>query len=416
MWHASPLKKVRTCRRYPADKDCDTVSLRGARSTDGGINVGFGGVRICGSWHSCLTCGAKIAVYRAAVLAHIFLVWQAMGGSVVLATFSARHTRKERLAELVEGLRLGWKAVKSGRPWRADKETLGIEWEVRAFEGTYGDEHGWHPHYHAFFLVDGPISQEAAEAACWPMWERWRAGLAEVGMSAVARVRRNGVTESAGFDVKVMDDATYTVEAMGRYPFTMALEAVGGVFKRGRQVDAKGNVKGKRHRTPFEVMEHYAVAVAEGDSEGADEDQKIIREWSETATRMRFRQCPISKKMREFFTEKARELGIPGPLFDDELLADDEQGDQQIAEAEITGSETLAHIAASDYTKTIVYELHTLKAVARTGFAAVVAWFDQRRIPLELTAAGEALLAESSWMPDQARTNARRADLCTTVL
>jgi len=412
MWRGSPLKKVRTCRRYPHDKDSNTVSLRGCRSKDGGLSVGFGGLRICGSWHSCLTCGAKIAIYRAAILAHIFLIWQAMGNTVVLATFSARHNRKQRLSELVLGLRSGWKAVKSGRPWREDKANLGIAWDVRAFEGTHGDEHGWHPHYHAFFLVEGQVSQEMAEAVCWPMWQRWRAGLAEVGMTAVARVRRNGVDESAGFDVKVMNNNDYTAQDMGRYPFTMALEAVGGVFKRGRQIDAKGNLKGKRHRTPFEVMEHYAVALAEGDQAGAEEDQRIIMEWSQTATDMRFRQCPITKRMREFFTEKARELNIPGPLLDAEQLDDD----QDIAEAEAAGTETLAHVPATDYTTTIVYEMHTLKAAARSGFASVVAWFDQRRIPIELTAAGEALLAESSWMPDAARTNARKPHLCTTVL
>jgi hypothetical protein len=116
-------------------------------------------------------------------------------------------------------------------------------------------------------------------------WDRWCDGLAEHGLSAVASVGG----ESAGFDVTVMDDAD--VGTMAKYPFKLALEAVGGVFKRGRGTDADGHELGKRHRTPFEVMEHYAVAVAEG-AAGDDQaraDRAIIREWSETANAMRFR-------------------------------------------------------------------------------------------------------------------------------
>lgn len=391
MWKASPLKKVRFCRRYPHDKDSATLPLKGSAREGGGLSVGFGGLRVCASWHSCMTCGPKIAVHRARELSHMFRVWEALGGSVIMATFSARHHRGQRLEDLVTGMRSGWSAIKSGRPWRNDAATLGISWVIRAFEVTVGDEHGWHPHYHTFLLVDGPVSEDFAREACGPMWDRWQEGLAEVGMTAVATVTRGGVQESAGFDVKVMDDSSHETEDMGRYPFKMALEAVGGVFKRGRGYDAEGRTRGHRHRTPFEVMEHYAVAESEGHDKYADQDRDIVHEWSETATKMRFRQCPITKKMRDFFTKKAAELDIPGPLLDEELQ------EQEIAEAEVAGSETLAHVSSAVYTSTIVYELDTMKAAARRGFRELVAWFDERRIAIELTEAGEALLAEADW-------------------
>jgi hypothetical protein len=95
---------------------------------------------------------------------------------------------------------------------------------------TISDEHGFHPHYHVFLLVEGEITAVGAREALMPAWDRWLRGLAEHGLTAVAAV--NG--ESAGFDVTVMDDAE--AGTLARYPFKLALEAAvretafGGVF------------------------------------------------------------------------------------------------------------------------------------------------------------------------------------------
>lgn len=398
MWKASPLKKVRACRRYAHDPDADSVPMRFAPNEDGGISVGVGGLKTCASWHSCLVCGGKIAVERARELEHVFRIWRKLGGSVVLATFSCRHDRSQSLAELVGGQRAGWSAVTSDRPWKEDLAALGVaRWEVpgsahprsgkprmvrgiiRAFETTVGDEHGFHPHYHVFFLVEGKVTAAAARAALAPAWDRWCDGLAEHGLSAVATV--NG--ESAGFDVTVMDDAE--TGTMARYPFKLALEAVGGVFKRGRGVDADGHAVGKRHRTPAEVMEHYAVAVAEGlaDDQLAQRDYAILAEWSTTATDMRFRQCPFPPGMRAVFTALAAELGVEGPLLEPERT------DEEIAEAEIEGTETAGSIGRKVWENVVAYELDTLRAAGRdAGLTGVVEWFDRRGLAFELSATG----------------------------
>jgi hypothetical protein len=53
------------------------------------------------------------------------------------------------------------------------------------------------------------------------------------------------------------------------HPFKAALEGVGAVFKNGRNTDKYGNPLGARHRTPFEVMAHVALA----DQLGKDDEQ-----------------------------------------------------------------------------------------------------------------------------------------------
>lgn len=418
MWNASPLKAVRSCRRYAHDPDAETVPLRFSPTDDGGISVGVGGLKTCAYWHSCMTCGAKIAVGRADELGHVFNTWREAGGYVVVGTFSGRHFLGQSLRQLVEAFRDAWGGVTSGRPWKEDLAALDVavfdahederfELEamleedptgpgadvlrkrlrslrrtngvIRAFETTVGDEHGWHPHFHVFFLVNRKLTREEARAALLPAWDRWCAGLAKHGMTAVAEV--NG--ESAGFDVTVMDDADSGT--LARYPFKLALEAVGGVFKRGRTTDADGRVVGKRHRTPFEVMEHYAVAVAEGaaDDDLAVADLALIREWSTTARDMRFQQCPLPPGMRAVFAQLAERFGVPGPLLEPEKT------EEELAEAEAEGTETAGDIGRKAWENVVAYELDTLRAAGRdAGLTGVVEWFDRRGLRFELTATG----------------------------
>jgi hypothetical protein len=398
LWRHSPLRKVRSCRRSPFDADSDDVGITFRGREDGGVDVGVGGMKTCGSWHSCLACGTRIAVHRAQELEHVFRIWEALGNSVVLATFTCRHSSRHSLRKLLRGQRDGWAAVKSERPMRQDLEQMdvalfptpdrtgrvrNIKGIIRAFETTNGDEHGWHPHFHVFFLVNGRISQEAAEAGVAPMWDRWTEGLAAHGLTAIDRV--DG--ESAGLDVKVLDSGASS--SWGHYPFKLALEAVGGVFKTGRSTDRDGRPLGKRHRTPAEVMEHIAVAQAEGTvaEEQGQKDLDILREWSSTVNDLRMKQCPIP--MRAWFTAKAAELQIPGPLLDEH------QEDDEIAGAEVEGTELAGHMPARTWASTVAYEFDTLRAAGRHhGLTGVVAWYDQRHIPFELSRTGEARLAD----------------------
>lgn len=419
MWQVSPLKKVRACRRYAFDHDGGTVPLRGTQRPDGGLDVGFGNLKTCSCWHSCLVCSVIVAVKRAQELAHALRIWDALGGTVMVATLTARHHKGQSLAEVVGGLRAGREAVVSARPWKRDRERLGIRFLIWAFEATYGDRTGWHAHYHCYLFCDTrwvhqeeriayvdkrgrPRSKRVREwwAPPWdvpgadtspmplpdelvardllrPMWERWRAGLATVGMSAVAEVVRDGEWETAGFDVAVMN-LTEGSTGLASYPFKLALEAVGAVFKRGGRHDREGREPGKRHRTPFEVMEAYAVARGEGDIDGAEDDRRIITEWSLTANDMRFRQAPWPPGMRAWFAEQAARLGIEGPLLEAE------QTDEEVVDAAEMGGETLADVPEDAYSSVVVWELDTLRAVARAGgWQAVMLWFDVRGIPIE---------------------------------
>ncbi len=332
--------------RYASDEGSNEIGVTFAPCKgEGGVEVGVNRVKTCGSWHSCLPCGARIAVHRARELAQAFETWETLGNSVVLATFTLQHHAGQSLRDLLVAQRAGWQALRSKRPYEADLLNLGWRrsrssrrWDADGEGCDPGvrvhlrDDHGWHPHYHVFFLVEGGRDHaEAAREAVAPMWDRW--SLAWQARGDSDRDGQRGVRRAGCEGDRLGQAASY-----GKYPFKLALEAVGGIFKHGRSQDRKGREVGHRHRTPAEIVEHIAVAQVEGKlgDEQAQTDLRVWREWCETATDLGLRQAPFP--MRAWFADKARELGIEGPLTDGE--PGEEKTDEQIAAAEVLGNRT----------------------------------------------------------------------------
>jgi hypothetical protein len=303
-------------------------------------------------------------MHRAGDLAHGLKVWTAVEKSVGLVTLTMRHHRGDRLVELVKVAREAWRAVASGRRWKSDHEHFGIEWIMRVFECTVGDEHGWHPHFHVLIFFDRVVSRETIFELGKRMWMRWDARLESEGCDSD---RLKG-----GLDARVMRRGDE--ELLGRYAFKLALEAFGLSFKQGRVTEAEN-----RHRTPFQVMEDYAVARMLGDVDSAQADLALIHEWQAGMVELRMQQARWPPKLRDLLAAEARELGIGG------ALTEREKTDEEIAEEEIEGSYTLGWLPTETYTRVIVYELDTLRAACRRGgVAGIVAWFRQRGLPLRL--------------------------------
>src|SRR5436190_470771 len=125
-------------------------------------------------------------------------------------------------------------------------------------------------------------------------------------------------------------------------------------------------------------MEDYAVARMLGETESAQADLALIHEWQTGMVELRMQQGRWPPKLRDVLSARASELGIEGPL------VSEEKTDEQIAEEELRG-ETLGWIPTDVYARVVVYELDTLRAACRRGgVAAIVAWFQQRKLPLRL--------------------------------
>lgn len=195
----------------------------------------FDGVQRCGSvWH-CPVCAKVISARRRAEMNTALAVVRAAGGFPVLMTLTARHGRRDALADLLDRMKRAWRRMKQRRDWkrfRADYSGL----TITATEVTHGDRHGWHPHFHILVFVSGVAAEAEAVEAVEALRPAWMSAMAAEGLDG------NG----AAFDVRGAGAAGDYVAKWGA-----AEELSFGDAKAAR----KGN------RTPLQLLD----AAADGD-------------------------------------------------------------------------------------------------------------------------------------------------------
>lgn len=289
--------------------------------------AGLGGLVTCGSVWVCPVCSAKIAAKRALELEKL-IGWNVdRGGSIALLTLTMRHHKGQRLHELRRGLTGAWRHITQSRGWKQAKAELGLDGYVRAIECTHSGENGWHLHIHALLIFDGPISQDLAELLALEVWERWSAGLARQGLTAL---------QDHAVDLRMGDHA---LERLGKYINKLAFEAVGGRWKKGR----------KGGRTPFEILGD-ALAT------GLADDVELWWEWEQASKGMR--QLVWSRGLKQ-------RAGI------------DEQTDEEIAE-EAEQGHTIAVLPARTWKRVYPEAEDLLSATERGGRQAAYRWLDSR--------------------------------------
>jgi hypothetical protein len=276
---------------------------------------------------ACPVCSAKIAAKRVTEVEKLIEWNAARGGTVALATLTMRHHSGHRLGELRRGLTVAWRHVTQSRGWKEAKSALGMDGYVRAIECTHGDENGWHLHIHALLIFDGPISQELVDMLALELWERWSAGLAKEGLTAL---REHAV------DVRVGHRA---LEKLAGYLNKLAFEAVGSRWKKGR----------KGGRTPFEIL---ASAV----SAGLADDFDLWWEWEQA-----------SKGMQQLVWSTGLKGRVGVDDVDDEAIA-----------AEVENGHTIAILPARTWSAVWpVYE-HLLTATEDGGQEGGYRWLEAR--------------------------------------
>jgi hypothetical protein len=154
-------------------KGADAVEVWRKRAADANCAGHFKGVMACGSVWLCAVCGSKISERRRGELEQAMTQWKAEGGSVWLATYTFSHGRSDVLAETLLKLNHARRRLKSGREYEAIRAEFGIEGTVMAHEITYGDAHGWHPHYHELvFVKGGNLDMAAFRKRMYAKWAR----------------------------------------------------------------------------------------------------------------------------------------------------------------------------------------------------------------------------------------------------
>jgi Replication protein len=215
------------------------------------------GLETCGNVWLCPVCSAKIHHRRAAELRDALDTWASNGHSASLVTVTVPHDLDDRLAKLVDAERAAWKRVTQGAAWQRLKRRLGIAGHVIALEFTWGDENGWHPHYHVLLVHDQDLGAAAIAALHAHIHSRLARACAEAGLRAPDQLHA------------VRIDPNVSATAAGTYI------AKGGGWTPAEEM-TRGDLKTSRtgSRTPFQILADYYQT-------GDARDRDLWREYRE---------------------------------------------------------------------------------------------------------------------------------------
>jgi hypothetical protein len=186
---------------------------------------------ICGSVWMCPVCAAKITERRRVELEKVI---EGTRYKKVMVTFTLQHKSWESLARLYSGLTRSFRDMKSGRVWARFEKKAGIVASIRGSEITWGENSGWHPHFHVVFFLDQPgekLDQEYKNAF-----------LAEISKMYGGKVAKNGFYVSPEYGIKVSFDQDHVSTYAAKWGMDDELA------KSPAKI-AKGD-----HYTPFQIL------------------------------------------------------------------------------------------------------------------------------------------------------------------
>jgi Replication protein len=140
------------------------------------------GLETCGNVWLCPVCSAKTHHRRADELREALTTWEQQGHAATLVTITVPHDLDDPLTKLVNAERDAWKRVTGGAAWQRLKRRLGIAGHIIALEFTWGDEHGWRPHYHVLLVHDQDLSAAAITQLHGHIYSRLAAACREHGL------------------------------------------------------------------------------------------------------------------------------------------------------------------------------------------------------------------------------------------
>lgn len=224
-----------------------------------------------------------------------YCVWKDSrpAGSLAFLTLTLRHTKDQRLSDLLGFVMKAWRAMMGGRS-RQRLRDAGVAHFIRATEVTYGDRHGWHPHLHVLLFLDRPAVSDAGlgllEGMFYAAWAAQvdKAGLGSIRGSAGKKhsVRIDRVTKAKG----LAEYLSKVTGIEGGKASPLGMEMARGDLKNGRKVRGE---KDRAYRThnPLEIVDlvgEHRAGVECGRCGGGDSECKrytkaiaVLREYAE---------------------------------------------------------------------------------------------------------------------------------------
>lgn len=112
------------------------------------------GIQRCKSVGSCPVCSPTIRSTRAADIEAAVEAWHALGGDVWFLTLTVPHGPDDWLGDTLTRIQTMWRQMTQGTGWRNLRRDGGVQGMVRAWEITWTETGGWHPHIHVLIFAN----------------------------------------------------------------------------------------------------------------------------------------------------------------------------------------------------------------------------------------------------------------------
>lgn len=131
----------------------------------------FGNLQRCYSVWNCPICSMTITEGRRSELKQGLSNWIDLGGHAYLVTFTNSHHKGDDLGQLLQGQKKAFVKFWQKRKVTEMLKRLGYKGRIVATEVTWGEQNGWHPHYHMIFFFDHEINPQGLQTFLALQWQ-----------------------------------------------------------------------------------------------------------------------------------------------------------------------------------------------------------------------------------------------------
>lgn len=110
------------------------------------------GLETCKSVWSCTVCSMRLMEQRTIDLQNIVSAHVKDGGTMIHVTLTVPHVRSDSVKHLVKSMAAAYNKMGEGRSFKHFRKFMTVG-DVRAFEVTYGEAAGFHPHFHVLYFL-----------------------------------------------------------------------------------------------------------------------------------------------------------------------------------------------------------------------------------------------------------------------
>lgn len=197
------VHRTRLCHNVRAFQ-AESIAIRIPKDASK-TNASLAGVQTCGSIWACPICAKRIATKRGREIAQIIDYMQEAGNVAIMVSNTARHTANDSLKAFKSKFKAAHRMFVQSKRWRDLKTKFGIEHSIKAVEGTWGVENGWHYHQHSILFLNADKVKNSSAT----VFDVWVIAARRLWLECLEKCGLDGIGEIA-FDVQAEHDVKET--------------------------------------------------------------------------------------------------------------------------------------------------------------------------------------------------------------